>query len=263
MIDDMQLSLGAFGRRLLRWSTWLLLAGIVLPTLLAIAYYGARQAGAAPWWAADKSSTAIAPDPRATPEAIVQVYAARVFGWRAALGVHTWIATKARSADHYTRLEVIGWGVRRGLPALRIHNAAPDTRWYGHDPVILAELRGADAEALIERIHNAARSYPYADRYTVWPGPNSNTFTAYVARQIPELRLDLPTTAIGKDFLGADRFWAPTPSGTGIQFSARGLAGFQVAWEEGIEFNLLGLSLGIDLSPPALRLPGLGRLGMG
>ncbi len=34
-----------------------------------------------------------------------------------------------------------------------------------------------------------------------------------------------------------------------------------VAREEGIEVNLLGLTLGIDFAGPALKLPGLGRLG--
>jgi hypothetical protein len=32
---------------------------------------------------------------------------------------------------------------------------------------------------------------------------------------------------------------------------------------EGIEINILGLSAGFDLLRPALRLPGLGRIGVG
>ncbi len=40
-----------------------------------------------------------------------------------------------------------------------------------------------------------------------------------------------------------------------------GLLGVTVGWEEGLELNLLGLSFGIDLNQPALRLPFLGRLG--
>ena len=263
MSAKLELSSASAGRRLIRWGISFCLLVIILPTAFAYAYYGVNQAVAAPWWAADKRSAAIAPDPQTSPEAIVQVYAARVYGWRAALGVHTWIATKGRNADHYTRLEVIGWGIRRGLPALRIHNGVPDARWYGRQPVILAELRGPEAETLIERIEQVARSYPYAHQYQVWPGPNSNTFTAYVARQIPELRLDLPSTAIGKDFLTDGGQWAGAPSGTGFQFSAGGLFGILVAREEGIEINLLGLSFGFDVNPPALRLPGLGRVGMG
>jgi len=35
-----------------------------------------------------------------------------------------------------------------------------------------------------------------------------------------------------------------------------------MARDEGIELNLLGLSLGIDFSRPALKLPFIGRLGV-
>jgi hypothetical protein len=35
-----------------------------------------------------------------------------------------------------------------------------------------------------------------------------------------------------------------------------------LAAREGIEVNLLGLSLGVDAVRPALKLPALGRLGM-
>jgi uncharacterized protein DUF3750 len=53
---------------------------------------------------------------------------------------------------------------------------------------------------------------------------NSNTFTAFVLRKNPELRVDLPPTAIGKDYLGIMPV-ARTPSGTGGQLSIFGLAG--------------------------------------
>jgi hypothetical protein len=38
--------------------------------------------------------------------------------------------------------------------------------------------------------------------------------------------------------------------------------GVILAVEEGIEIDILGLSAGIDLLHPALRLPGLGRVGV-
>ena len=64
------------------------------------------------WRTADRSSAGIAPDPHGTPQAVVQVYAARAFNWRGMLGVHTWIATKPRGADHYTVHQVMGWLTR-------------------------------------------------------------------------------------------------------------------------------------------------------
>jgi hypothetical protein len=45
------------------------------------------------------------------------------------------------------------------------------------------------------------------------------------------------------------------PSGTGLQLSLLGVLGVLVAAEEGVEINVLGLSLGVDLASPALRLP--------
>ena len=111
-----------------------------------------------------------------------------------------------------------------------------------------------------DRIESAVAAYPCAQRYRVWPGPNSNTFTAFVARQVPELGLDLPPTAIGKDYLTDGDVIGPMPSGTGWQVSLLGLVGLGLAWEEGLEINLLGLSAGIDFNDLGLRLPGIGRL---
>jgi hypothetical protein len=41
-----------------------------------------------------------------------------------------------------------------------------------------------------------------------------------------------------------------------------GLLGLSLARDEGIELNLLGLSFGIDVARPALKLPFIGRLGL-
>jgi hypothetical protein len=113
---------------------------------------------------------------------------------------------------------------------------------------------------MIVQIESAVAAYPWRSSYRLWPGPNSNTFVAWVARQVPELRLDLPTTAIGKDYLGMTTFIDRAPSGTGWQLSLLGLAGVTVARDEGLELNLLGLGFGIDVDDRALRVPGFGRL---
>jgi len=84
---------------------------------------------------------------------------------------------------------------------------------------------------------------------------------AYIARAVPELRVDLPPTAIGKDFLPNGSLADTTPSGTGVQLSLFGLGGLAVGWEEGIEINLLTLNFGLELKSPALKLPLVGRLG--
>ncbi|MEA2857446.1 MAG: hypothetical protein QOH98_1767, partial [Methylobacteriaceae bacterium] len=49
---------------------------------------------------------------------------------------------------------------------------------------------------------------------------------------------------------------------TGMRLSLGGYAGFTIGWVEGVQVNLLGAVVGLDLRRPAIELPGLGRLGM-
>jgi hypothetical protein len=212
------------------------------------------------WRTASREPAGLAPDPATTPEAVVQVYAARAVRWRGYFGVHTWIAVKRSGADHFTVHEVNGHRLRRTGTALVSGSRAPDSYWYGNRPELLKDARGPGVDALIERIEAAVKAYPYSKTYHVWPGPNSNTFTAFVLRAAPELRVDLPPTAIGKDYLGAMPV-ALTPSGTGGQLSLLGVAGVAAGWEEGVELNLLGLTLGVDPKSLSVKLPLIGRLG--
>lgn len=220
-----------------------------------------RHSVHADWWSASREPIGIAPDPAIDTEAIIQVYAARAYNWRGYFGVHTWIAVKPTDAPRFTIYEVFGWRARRGGDAVVKSSRPPDSRWYGAPPTLLADARGEGVDEMISRIEKAADSYPYKNSYSVWPGPNSNTFTAHVARAVPELKLDLPPTAIGKDYIPDGGIIAAAPSGTGYQFSLFGLFGVMAAVEEGVEVNLLGLTFGIDFLSPAIKLPLAGRVG--
>lgn len=210
------------------------------------------------WRVASRASSGRAPDPLQEPAALVQVYGARAHNWRGAFAIHSWIATKRRDAMEYTVYQATAWG----RSAVTAEQGAPDLLWYGAQPALLLERRGAGAESLIDRIEAAVAAYPYTNEYRMWPGPNSNTFTAFVARQVPELGLDLPPTAIGKDYLPNGRVIDRMPSGTGWQISLYGLLGLGMAREEGVELNILGLAAGIDFKDRALRLPGIGCLSL-
>jgi hypothetical protein len=35
----------------------------------------------------------------------------------------------------------------------------------------------------------------------MWPGPNSNSFVAWIALEVPDLGLDLPAKAIGQGWM--------------------------------------------------------------
>lgn len=232
-----------------------LLAGLMLLALMV-----GRSVIAQDWRTASTAPVGLAPDPAATAEAVVQVYGARTWGWRGNFGVHTWVAVKPQDADAYTVYEVIGWRLRWSDTVVAIHQRAADARWYGNAPELYAEKRGDEAEKLIPRIDAAARSYPHANEYSAWPGPNSNTFVAWITRAVPELAVDLPPTAIGKDYLSNGALGS-APSGSGVQFSIGGLFALTASGVEGLEVNLLGLTFGINPFDPALKLPLLGRFG--
>lgn len=228
------------------------------PILLRVAVYAASDPQAH-WSQADWSPVGLAPDPAREPAAIVQVYAARAYRWRGIFAVHTWIAVKHAGAAHYTRYEVTGWG-----RPLRITAGQPDGRWVGNEPELLFEKRGATARAIIPKIEAAIAAYPHVQPggYTVWPGPNSNSFVAGIARAVPELDLTLPPNAVGKDYAPGWLSIIPTPSNTGWQLSFAGYAGIGFGRVEGLELHVLGQTLGIDILRPALKFPALGRIGL-
>ncbi len=233
-----------------------LLTVFVLPAVVSVA---ARLFVERPHWrTANHDATGQAPDPAKTPEAVAQVYAARTYGLRGAVAVHTWVATKRSGAEHYVRHEVIGWQLRRTGSALVQDSRPPDAMWFSNPPTLLVDLRGPQVDAVIDKIEAAVAAYPYAREYSTWPGPNSNTFTAFVGRQVPELRLSLPATAIGKDYLADGAWLGKPPSGRGWQFSLGGYAGILLAPKEGVEVHLFGAVVGVGLAPPTIKLPGLG-----
>jgi hypothetical protein len=228
---------------------------------LAFAYLAfSGQLAARDWRTATREPAGLAPDPATTPEAVVQVYSARAVSWRGWFGVHTWIAVKPVDAKEFTVHEVMGWRLKRTGSVVVARNRPADGYWYGNKPELLSDVRGPGVDEIIQRIDAAVKEYPYPGSYHIWPGPNSNTFTAFVLRQVPELRVDLPPTAIGKDYLGW-RSINKTPSGTGGQASLFGVVGVAAGIEEGVELNLLGLTFGVDPKSLSIKLPIVGRLG--
>jgi hypothetical protein len=225
---------------------FLLIAPLTISTLKYLS--GDRSVD---WQSADRSSAGLLPPPAQHPEALVRVFAARTVRWRGIFAVHTWIVTKEKNASRYTRYDYTAWG-----EPIRVNGFAADGRWFGDVPEAVGAAEGEAAERMIPKIRAAVESYE-------WRGPNSNTFVTAVVAAVPELRTTLPPTAIGKDFPYDGDMFGLTPSRTGIRFTLGGYIGLTAGWIEGLEFNLLGAVFGFDLRRPALKLPGLGRLGFG
>ena len=211
------------------------------------------------WRAADRSSAGLLPAPSEHPDAVVRVYAARTVRWRGIFAVHSWIVVKEAGAAGYTRYDYTAWG-----EPIRINGFAPDGRWFGGTPETIAAADGDAAARMIPKIRSAVESYEWRSNgdYRAWPGPNSNTFVAAVLAAAPELQAALPPTAIGKDYPYDGDVFGVTPSRTGLRITLGGYLGLTVGWVEGIEINLLGGVFGIDLRRPAIKLPGLGRMGV-
>lgn len=90
-------------------------------------------------------------------------------------------------------------------------------------------------------------------------GPNSNTYAAWVLKQ-SGVSGELPPCAVGKDYVpavGAGR----TTSGTGVELETLPV-GAKVGLKEGVEADVLGMTFGVSVWPPALKLP-FGRIGAG
>ncbi len=232
------------------------LALFILPIAARAALFAFDNAPRS-WRDADWSSTNSLPPAASSRAARVLFLTGKTGGWKGVFSVHSWIVVKRENARAWTRYDVVGWG-----NPLRINGWAPDGKWFGDRPRVLADIQGDAAQALIPTIETAIKDYQYrnAGDYRIWPGPNSNSFVAAVLRALPQLGVALPPNAVGRDFR-AGLYAGPSDSRTGFELSAFGVIGLKVGWVEGIEVNFLGLVAGIDLRHPALKLPGFGRLG--
>jgi hypothetical protein len=238
-----------------------MLVGLIAVFLFPLAIHAAIYAGQqrpASFRDADWSSVGMLPPAAADPQARLLVFTGRTGRWKGIFAVHSWVVFKDEGAASWTRYDVVGWG-----NPVRSNGWDPDGRWFGNTPRVLVDVRGDAAKTLIPKVRAAIAAYGYNryGDYRVWPGPNSNTFTAAVLRAVPELQATLPPDAIGKDFRPLP-YLGPTDSGTGVEASLWGVLGVKVGWVEGIELNLMGLVAGLDLRHPGVKLPGFGRIGL-
>ncbi len=229
----------------------------VAPVALRAALYW--RGPAVDWWDADRSSSGLLSPAGVHEAAVVRVFAARAVRWRGIFAVHAWIVLKDADAPAYQRFDLTAWG-----DPIRVNGFDPDGRWFGEVPATVFAADGTDAERLIPRMRDAIRDYRYRNRgdYRAWPGPNSNTFVAAVLAAVPDSGAVLPPNAIGKDFPVDGRVFGAAPSRTGVRLSLGGFGGLTVAWVEGVELNILGGVIGLDLRRPGLKLPAVGRLGV-
>lgn len=232
---------------------------LFVPIGISAAHYFLSEDVRGTWQTADRSSAGLLPPARNHSAAVVRVYAARTLRWKSIFAVHSWIVIKEEGAANYTRYDYTAWG-----EPIRSNGFAPDARWFGAPPETVVAVDGEKASLLIPRIRQVIETYKfrsYGD-YSPWPGPNSNTFVQAVLNGVPELKAVLPPTAIGKDYPYSGEWIGLTASRTGFYASLSGYLGLTLGWVEGLEINFFGAVLGLDIRRPAIKLPGIGRLGV-
>ena len=167
---------------------------------------------------------------------------------------HPWFAVRTKGEAEWWVYEV-GAGIRQEADPFREHRGIYNT------PMVHKVWRGDEAKqgaACIARVAPEVKR-EIDTNYRLYPGPNSNTFGDVVLRRC-KLSAGLPATSIGKDWRGLFGITLTTER-TGVQVETP-LLGFKIGLKEGVELHVFGLSLGIDLWPPAIILPlGPGRLG--
>ena len=214
------------------------------------------------WRDASRDSINIALPAKSVTQDIFQIYYARAYSWRGYFAVHPWVAWINKGDKEYTIAQVSYWKKRASSTAISIREGIPDRRWFDNPPTLLYEVKGAKATNIIKKVKESINNYPYANDYTLYPGPNSNTFVAYIIKDVDEIKTELPPHAIGKDYASLNDFISKSPSSRGFQISLFGLLGFTLGIDEGLEVNIIGLNFGIDVLRPAIKLPFVGRLGV-
>ncbi|MBB4004961.1 MAG: DUF3750 domain-containing protein [Aurantimonas endophytica] len=233
----------------------IVIAGVyLLPAALAALLWWSGDHPSS-WRQADWSSSRILPTPQDGSDAALYILAARTGGMKGAVSEHSWIVVKDKDASAYERWDKVGWGI-----PIRHNHRPADGLWYSNVPKIIVGVTGAQAERLIPQVRAAIAAYPFAEAggYTMFPGPNSNSFVAHVMRAVPGIDASLPVAAVGRDYPSDGRLVVLDTERGEIRLSLWGYAGVVVGWKSGLEVNLLGLVAGVDPRHLAVKVPAFG-----
>ena len=113
------------------------------------------------------------------------------------IAIHPWFVVKRAGATRFDRWEV--WQTAGGLYGhIRKNRTSNLTGGVGAGGTyIIAELIGAEAEAVVAFIDTQSPDYSCKDNYELL-GPNSNTYAQWILDG-SGWNVPLPPTAIGKD----------------------------------------------------------------
>lgn len=114
------------------------------------------------------------------------------------VAVHYWFVVTDESGSH--RWEI--WQTKNagGRSVGHLHcDLKPPEANVGGGPTRVAAVWTGEAALKLKEVLEKAASYPFCHKYWYWPGPNSNTFAAWVLRQAG-VRQALSPLALGKRY---------------------------------------------------------------
>jgi hypothetical protein len=241
--------------RLCRRFFYILLAIFILPALIHLGVWSVAERPSG-WRQATWSSAGILDQSPPKNEAQIYVFTARTGGLKGALATHSWLVLKPLGASSYDRYDVVGWG-----SPVRKNAYDADGHWYSNTPEISYQVVGLKAHELLPQVERAIAYYRWQKHgdYTLWPGPNSNTFVANVLQQVPSLSAFTPTTAVGRDF-PADGKWIGRRKDGAVFATLGGYLGLVFGGGVGLEVNFLGLVAGINPNARQVLIPTFGAV---
>jgi Protein of unknown function (DUF3750) len=170
-----------------------------------------------------------------------------------AIAVHYWFTVFDPISRQWRRWEV--WQTKnaggKSIGHIHCDLRHPDCGVGGGAYRLAAEWDGGAARDICA-ILARPQEYPHWDRYRAWPGPNSNTFVAWVLRKAG-LHHSFDPRAIGKDYMGllGIRLWS-RPAYAQVETP---ILGVRISLHAGVEVHLLGLTCGLRWSPLEVYTP--------
>jgi hypothetical protein len=228
----------------------------LLPALASAAWWGLAVKRPGSWRQANWGPSGVLERYAHDREPTVAILAARTGGFKGAFAVHSWIVVKRAGQQGFDRYDKVGWGV-----PVRKNSQPPDGLWYSNEPRIVAMVRGKQAAVLIDKVEQAIETYPHNRRggYRLYPGPNSNSFVQHVIWRVPELGAQLPSNAVGRDYVPGWASFDIAPDGREIHATLGGLFGFAAGARSGLEVHFLGLVAGVGILRPSIKIPAFGQ----
>jgi hypothetical protein len=167
---------------------------------------------------------------------------------------HSWVQYRPDVNSPWRRIEIVN--KNSGLLHHEIDDDTAHAKKRWNERVrILSQSDGKKNPEFVQDIMAFARGYD-ASVYSVWPGPNSNTFAEHLMREVDGVSAALDHNAVGKEH----GFYAGrTAGGTGVELQTP-LLGVALGVREGVELSVFGLSGGVSFYPPAIKIPFLQRI---